>query len=52
MLHRAQELWVWLQTLSAPFAFMLALPFVVATIGLVSLWVRSQLHVGIEKRVE
>jgi hypothetical protein len=36
----ASELWKWLFTIDAPFAFLLALPFLVAAAGLLSELVR------------
>ena len=36
----ARELWDWLHTLDAPFAFLLAMPFLVAAAALLGEWVR------------
>jgi hypothetical protein len=38
MTHWLPELWEWLTFLDAPFAFLLALPFLVALAGLASLF--------------
>lgn len=38
MANWVSELWQWLGSLDAPFAFLLALPFLVAVAGLISLF--------------
>ena len=38
MAHWLPELWQWLGSLDAPFAFLLALPFLIALAGMVSLF--------------
>jgi hypothetical protein len=42
MTHWLPELWQWLGSLDAPFAFLLALPFLVALTGLASLFFEKQ----------
>ena len=39
---RARELWDWLQIVDAPFTFLLALPFLIATAAFVGEWVRRR----------
>jgi len=36
----AREMWSWLHTLDVPFAFLLALPFLVAAAAFLGEWVR------------
>jgi hypothetical protein len=42
IIHRVDELIQWLQALDRPFAFLLALPFMVALAGLVAELVRQR----------
>jgi hypothetical protein len=42
MTHWLPELWQWLASLDASFAFLLALPFLIALTGLASLFFEKQ----------